>query len=347
MIRKSVFALLTKENKMGKRYQSIDFLKGLCILTVIVIHYAWSDEERLNLLFPFWINMGVPIFMIISGFVYAKSYQRHNITIHNVFNWENVLNKLIRYTLPFLFAVLLEEILLAKIGVINIGLKQFVYTFLSGGIGPGSYYYPVMIQFIFFFPVVYFIVRKYNFKGVVICGGINLAYEIMKSAYGMNEECYRLLLFRYTLLIAFGVFLAFGKYKKSIGISLAAIVVGIVYIFLFEYFGFTPVITTYWTHTSLFAVLFIMPIAAVLLLNDKIKCKPIELLGKASYNIFLVQMLYYNVASIIYGAIENRVLQLLLNIVICVSVGFLFYLVETPITKYFIKKVYAFIDSKS
>ena len=108
-----------------------------------------------------------------------------------------------------LFIVFVIETIAFKVDKVGI-----FSAFLRGGFGPGSYYYPIMIQFIFYFPVIYAIVRRYNFSGVIICGLINFIYEILKYAYEMNAGCYRLLLFSYTLLIAYGCYLALYDYKN-------------------------------------------------------------------------------------------------------------------------------------
>lgn len=78
------------------RYHSIDFLKVICILFIIVTHYTWEDSERLKYLFPFWINMAVPTFMIISGFVYTRSFLKKDInTSEKAYRIRNILGKII------------------------------------------------------------------------------------------------------------------------------------------------------------------------------------------------------------------------------------------------------------
>lgn len=54
----------------------LDIIKAFCILFVIITHDSISDSFRLKTLFPFWINMAVPMFMIISGYVYAISFEK-------------------------------------------------------------------------------------------------------------------------------------------------------------------------------------------------------------------------------------------------------------------------------
>lgn len=60
---------------IDERYRSVDFIKGICILFIIITHHSWSKAEMSKYLFPFWIDMAVPLFMIISGFVYSESYK--------------------------------------------------------------------------------------------------------------------------------------------------------------------------------------------------------------------------------------------------------------------------------
>lgn len=110
--------------------------------------------------------------------------------------------------------------------------------------------------------------------------------------------------------------------------------------------GYTPPITNFWTKTSMWACLYIIPISGSLIFNKKLCNKLIEIIGKASYNIFLVQMVYYNGAKALYRIVQikNRGGQLLMNIIICLSIGVLFYFVETPITKFVYNKAYRILD---
>ena len=88
-------------------------------------------------------------------------------------------------------------------------IADVLKNYLCGGWGPGSYYYPLMIQFVFVFPIIYFVIKENSRRGLVICLVVNILYEILKWAYEMNIECYRLLLFRYIFIIAFGCYLIF------------------------------------------------------------------------------------------------------------------------------------------
>lgn len=241
---------------------------------------------------------------------------------------------------------MLEEIVGNVTGAVHHNITQIGVLFLKGGFGPGSYYYPIMIQFIFYFPVLFGIIKKYNFSGLILCAFINLFYEILKYSYGMNEECYRLLLFRYTLLIAYGCYLAMGNFNRHNILSVICMCIGITYIIICKYMRIVPLITNFWTGTSLWACLFIIPISAPIILN-KASNRFVETLGRASYDIFLIQMVYYNGAGFIYSLVDKRWMQLLINIVICVSMGLIFYCIETPITKTINDKAYGITMANS
>lgn len=64
-----------------KRNKQLDIIKGICIIFVIVTHFAWTTNERLKYGFPFWIDMAVPIFMVITGYVSAASYEKKKLSL--------------------------------------------------------------------------------------------------------------------------------------------------------------------------------------------------------------------------------------------------------------------------
>ena len=321
---------MINENK--QRLYCIDILKGICSIFVIITHYNWQETERLKFLFPFWIDMAVPVFMIISGYLYAKSYKKKEISnIGSAYLLENILNKIFRFTFPFTIIFLIEQILFYILTVENWNNKNiwsFIYLFLRGGTGPGSYYYPVMIQFIFVFPVIYFIIKKHDFKGLLLCGILNALFEILKCAYCMSEECYGWLMFRYLFVIAFGCYMEIRKTKLKNIWYFTSLIIGVLFIIIVCYTEYTPVIVIFWTRTSFISGLYIIPIMVILINKINFRCKILELFGKASFNIFLVQMVYFNFIEWIPYQINSRLGQILINIIVCVSLGSIFYYIE-------------------
>ena len=296
------------------------------------------------MLFPFWIDMAVPIFMIVSGYVNALSYNRHDVsTWGQAYAWRRIVKSTIRLTAPFLIAYLVE-VLRLLMGHSQMSAAHLVGMFLTGGIGPGSYYYPVMLEFVILFPILYFIMKRHPLRGIIICAALNLAFEIGKNMIGMSPEVYRLLICRYILAISVGVFIYIynGKYSmKLISLSLA---VGISYQIATCYMGYKPIIFTQWTDTSMVSILYIAPV--FLFLWKKFRYAKwrgghiLEQCGRASFEIFLTQMVFYAFANgILDKHIGSPMIHLIINIIVCMSIGYIFYRIEWPVTKKIIANV--------
>ena len=279
--------------------------------------------------------------MIISGYVYSLSLNKENPSCSlDIITSEYLIKKIFRLTIPFTILFVLEWAVLLIFSdnyAFNLmTLKTIGVYFLTGGTGPGSYYYPVMMQFVFVAPLIFCVIKKYEEKGVVLSFVANLFYEVLQRAYGMNEQCYRLLLFRYTFLIAFGCYLALNRNKFKKRWYFIAFLAGIAFQILTQYTQYNARIIIYWTRTSCISALYIIPIFFIMikLVKPEFCVKPINAIGRASYNVFLVQMVYYfHFAKHIYKIVESRPIQIIINIIICSLVGFIFYKIETPITK--------------
>ncbi|MBQ8822588.1 MAG: acyltransferase [Lachnospiraceae bacterium] len=330
-----------------QRSRSIDCLKGLLIIWVIILHFPFEIVEVRKYLFPFTVILAVPCFMMISGYVSSVAFENRKILkIEAAYNKAVVLKKIIRYTIPYTMAFIMEWIVFRIFNVFQVNIKTYgilavTMDYIRGGYGQGSYYYPIMIQFIFVFPFIYFLIKKYQWKGLVYAFLLNAGYEILKCAYGMNDGFYRLLIFRYLFIIAAGCYFAMVKIQRnyrSIIIGVGSVVAGMGFIYLFSYATYSPKIITYWSSTSFVVCLFVIPILGWLLQKGRLACKPLEVVGKASFNIFLVQMIYYNFADSMYEMIEGRSAQLVFNIVNCVVAGVAFYYLEKPVTHFVINK---------
>lgn len=329
-----------------ERNRMADILKGICIVFVIVTHFDWQSDVRMFPVFLYLINMAVPIFMIVSGYVYSLSYKAHNITsIGRAYRLDYVIDKLIRYTMPFVILYILELAAFYRIGK-TYGPGEIIWNFFNGGFGYGSYYFPIMIQFIFVFPVVYFIVKRFEFVGLLICGGVNACFEFLQWIFFISDMQYRLLLFRYLLLIACGCYFYVGKGSVKKWIGIVSTLVGGIFIWACSYGGYTPHIVKHWTRTSFIAVLFIIPCIGLVLKSEKcrhMKCPPLEFLGKASYHIFLIQMFFYQfLAYPLSLRMDGRpiLLRLLISVVTSIGFGIIFYMIESGITKLLIKGIH-------
>ena len=322
-----------------KRNSTLDILKGICLIVVITTHFQWSAEERLRYLFPFWVDMAIPLCMLISGYLFSKSFIKKEInTISKAYSLKGgIIDRLIRYTVPFVIAYAVEVVAFDVLGYRDFPtVLDLLKEFMRGGDGSGSYYYPVLFQLVFVFPLIYFCIERRGTKGLILCCIANVVYELLQWAYGLESQTYRLLVFRYILLLSFGCYFGLGGKLNKVA-AVCMFVVGILGVILNSYHGITLFFITYWTRTSCLTALFMVPMFFYLLKLD-IHFPPLELIGKASYNVFLVQMVFYRfAASFFYNRISNRCILYLLFVTICLAGGIIFYYVETPITDACIK----------
>lgn len=116
------------------RKNFLDVLKGICIILVILEHVNWTGEEQLKFLFPFWRDLAVPCFMVISGYVASLAFDKNKIdSIGKAYTRETICRKVLRYTIPFSMIYFVELI----IGLPG-GIWSKISIFLRGGVWTGK-----------------------------------------------------------------------------------------------------------------------------------------------------------------------------------------------------------------
>lgn len=324
----------------NNRIPVMDVIKGILPLFVINTHYIWTREQTLTALFPFWNNMAVPFFMMISGYVYAKSFENKVDCFENAYELGFVLKKLVRYIIPFLIIVILEVISLSLVGQ-GQGIRGWIESICTGGEGPGSYYVIQMLQFVFFYPVIYFTMRKNPKRGLFGWLLFNFIYEFFKEIVHLDWGVYRLVFFRFVFIVAVGTYLYLDKEEKKTWKLVASFIVGFLFLLATNYLGYyTRIISTKASDVSFMAAFYVAPILYVLVTKCKnISCKPLALIGQASFNVFLFQMFYFNFADLIYNKVETVPIRLVINTVISVLGGIVFYYMENKLTKFVVSKI--------
>ena len=320
---------------MNKRISTFDYIKGLMIFIIILTHINFLPQERLDLLFPFYIDMAVPVFMIISGYLSSLSLSKRN--CESAYSLDYLIKRALRFTVPLIIAIFIEYA--AKITPF-VNIKSAIVFIIKGGIGPGTYYYPIMMQFILFFPILYLIIKNNHWGGFIFCGLINLVFEVWCVIYKIDPEIYRVCILRYTFVIACGIFFYFEEknFKKNLKtfiILLLSGVIGFAYIFITSYTQYRERIFVNWTTTSMMTTFWIFPLFFILYKAlGKLPPSKLQVIGKASYHIFLTQMVYYCtiIPYRISSAVPSVWIFAAINIIICVAFGCVFYYFEYFIT---------------
>ncbi|MDA3840550.1 MAG: acyltransferase [Patescibacteria group bacterium] len=312
---------ITSERK--GRYDFFDYLRGLAIIAVIVIHIGDSFyvEQSGNQVFIKLINnisrFAVPFFFISSGILLVRGN-----SLRQFF-----LNKTTRTFLPYFLITIM-------VGVYyNAGVLEIIRGFFAGKASLPYYFMAILLQFYLIYPfLVKYSKKKYFLHITFLITIIALFIEASWSFYGIP------LFPRYLFLFAYGISQKDRFLSNSFSLGLKGksfwIIVVLYYLFSSIYFQAYLYNVRIFYAIALFNLLF--------LLKDTLKNIPSYsffcYLGRNSLWIYLI---HYFIIQLIYPIAkqvsDNFYLQYLYFIVVGVPVSILlslgFKLIYTLIVK--------------
>lgn len=201
------------ENTKYNRLIGIDFLKIFAIIMVVLTHtsfYAYFGD--------LYMNIGVPLFILIAAFNNSRKYNKKGYkSINEWYNKQNFWGYFKRITIPYLFFMFLEILILPLVGYAP--FSEALLNTVKGGMGPGGYYLVVFAQLFLVFPIfIYFLKRKPALT-FLIAFSIQFGFDILFHyvLFPINEYIfdgiYSRTFFRYILLFMIGI-IFFEKFEK-------------------------------------------------------------------------------------------------------------------------------------
>lgn len=314
---------------------SIDFLKCLCIVSVIVLHSLTLAQKK-SIGDAYYLLQAVPLFIIISGYNFTNSYLHKNISIREAYKKENLKPKIVRILFPFLIMYIIQVLIIVFIRKENLTFNQYIIAFMQGGWGPGSYYVPLMLQLILTIPVLYFIAKFNKYNVLILSFLFNLLFEVIIYNIDLPNSIYKLCLLRYFFALGLGVYYAYSNIRFNLIIIFGAII-SLIYITMVEYLNYIPIAHKDWRSQNTLSYLYPFSIF-VITVQNRYKLgyycdKFIKLIGKSTYHIFLFQKLYFwQFWSMLQMTVHNTILRIISNIFICLLGGVLFYLIEIALS---------------
>lgn len=307
---------------------SLDFVKGVCILLVL-LHHTTDVAFQKESWFFLWGYPAVPLFLLIQVFQsYKKGFDGIHLRLGRIWS---------RAILPFL----LVEVLLFAYAVIiypTVPLRQLImYAAFWGGRGPGSYYPWIYFQFAILLPLLRPLFRHLSEKSLlVIFLALSIGTEILCHHFQVPEWLYRLLLFRYLFLIYLGYQMVLrGVVLNILTLSLSIISLIAVYCFEIKEVDWTPFFydsadwrTFHWicyfyiAYPMLYLLckfFYWLPPNSMI---ENVFCK----MGEHSYAIYIFQLFYfYVIAPMVLHVVSNMentilatLIYILVSIIVCV-----------------------------
>jgi len=307
---------------------SLNFVKGVCILLVIINH-STDFAFHQNSWFFLWGYPAVPLFLLIQVFhSYKKGFDGISLPLRKIWS---------RAVFPFLVV----EVLLFVYTLIRYpttSLHQLIMSAIYwGGRGPGSYYPWIYFQFAILLPLLRPLFRHFGEKTLLILFLVlSIGSEMACHFFHVPDWLYRLLFFRYLFLIFLGYQLVLrGVVLNLLTVTLSIISLVVVYCFEYREFDFTPFFydsddwrTCHWicyfyiAYPMLYALckfFYWLPPKSII---ENVFCK----MGEHSYAIYIFQLFYFAViAPIVLNGVSNMedtvlatTIYILIAIVICV-----------------------------
>lgn len=336
----------------GQRSGFLDMLKMICVIMIVITHVSWSEAERTFFVFPFIIDMAVPIFMIIYSYLRAQKIDR--VGFKNFISPKSSLKSLGSFMVAYIMVAVLEIVMAVAISGFDLGVDfsyiesplKFFKWFFTGLTGPGSYYIPILVQLLIYYPLIWLLVKKMKSIGLFTCFALNFVYEIAVYQCNMDALLYRLLVFRYTFLIALGIYFSMTEKRKRDDITaLVFLIAGVLFITVNSYVRpFT--LFQDWKSTSMLCVPFAY--GSMYFLKKyfgDISYNKIFIVGKASLHIYLTQMVFFGfgggrILRMIFQSMPGFLSGMLgsaIAILVCVPIGIVFFGVESRLRKIIFK----------
>ncbi len=147
---------------MNQRDLFIDFLKGLCIICVVLTH-SLPNHVMKAIVFVAWGSMAVPLFLLLQSYhmFHADKLRKDSGLKSKSYKEQYNLVKLWkRIAKPFAFVTIITGVILIVLGHAPVGVIKS--AIVNGGIGYGCYYVWIYLQFFLLLPLCLTFVNKWE-----------------------------------------------------------------------------------------------------------------------------------------------------------------------------------------
>lgn len=317
--------------------KKIDYLKAIAIIFVIILHSV--PKQVLNFsLAQLHIWNAVPIFIILMAFTTYISLNKNYSTIYPEKYFSRRFKRILIPLIPVLILTLALGLLLNK--EIYFGLETIVAHMPLTG--KGNYYITLTIFYLIISPILFNLYKKYTYKAIICSFFINALCELLaKYLFINNAYLYSAYIFRYLFLIFLGFYLfeVIINNKKLNKYIYFGFIISFIYLLLCSNENFyIPFFISTWKRQLFISAFYPIVLVYLFFMFIPEKFDFLIPIGKASYHIFLTQMVFFIVdpVRIILKAIGIPFIiiypiSIISNILICIFVGILFYKIENKL----------------
>ncbi|RDV14203.1 acyltransferase [Pontibacter diazotrophicus] len=320
-----------------KRFQQIDVTKGLAIVSVILLHAF--ERDILNETYAIYhIWQAVPVFMVLMGVNLGMDFTGSKPELSSLYTRKYFRKKAERILFPLLWVYVLSILAgLAWLLLYNQHKLEFnAYNFIGllPVTGPGNYFVTLILQTIFFFPIIDYLFQRQPSSTIVLLIALEILFLVWSShvrLFQAEDYLYSAALPRYFSAIAFGLVLSKSMLQplraNVILLFLTIAAAGCLYLYRMVYADLNVnYMTAEWQTQSVLTFAYAAAIVwglfkALPVFSDNKFLHLFAALGKASYHIFLIQIVYFGLFP--------KQSSVLMGLFSCLLAGYLFYKADT------------------
>ena len=335
----------------NKRYYEIEVIKYISIMLILVNHSLFNRVFLkfyiAQIIYSLIIGLSVRIFLIIMGIVMSFSLKKQK----RLYSKRYFKSKIKRFIIPFIPIFLISLFLsLILYKTYYIGLLSF-YGCLSVYCA-GNYFISLIFQFILCFPLIYYFYKK-NWKLTIILSFIiSIMFQILcNSLFDFSNVSFKIsvlyqgCILRFLPCFTLGIFISENYQKEKLKLFIKQnrfILIGIIISIFFTIFHLIKEIKILYIRIFYDILTVFYPLLIILLIieyfpNSK-ENRLIILISKASYHIFLFQIIYFSfrfnltIENIHTNNLFIKIIFLIIinitNIVYCLLFGILYYYID-------------------
>lgn len=208
--------------------------------------------------------------------------------------------------------------------------------------GPGNYYISILIQYTILAPLLYYFYKKNRVISIIGSFIVNFVGEVLINYIVQDNFIYSACLVRYLFLIYLGFYLYDTIIQNNFEISsrkvkfflIVGFILSLLYLIMDKYWKI-PIFNQRWSKQLFLGNFYQIGLVYLMMRYLPEKVGKLDRIGKASYHIFLVQILYFicnpiekNLSQDVMSGTTRNILLAVLNIGICILIGLLFEKIE-------------------
>lgn len=303
---------------MRRRVIQIDLLKGLAIIGVMAQH-AFMPRVLYDAWDSLHVGQAVPIFFVLMGLNAGRSLERSGAReLRSLYSLRYLMGRLDRLLVPFLVIWPVAAAAAWVSGLLHVG-PLVLLGVLPLRTSPGNYFVTILFEFALVFPLAYWGLRRAPLLTTFLLVGLDVAFDLIAphvsalTSSTSGQYLYDATLVKYDVVLLAGFWLGHVRITRRLLAylsPLAFLAGGYLVALHLEPGSFNWLIPSFSRSTNFISAPYAIWLTCVglLLLPDasrNLLTTGLAALGRASYHIFLVQMVWFGVLgnSRWYGAV--------------------------------------------